>query len=125
MTMKAEDATPELIRRIAQRFRALSDETRIRIMMRLRDGECSVNSLSADVGVAQASISKHLAVLREAGLVQSRRDGAQAFYSVHDRSVFSMCNMVCDGVVRQQEQLNQALGINPAPSTRAKIRQKV
>jgi DNA-binding transcriptional ArsR family regulator len=118
--MKAEDATPELIRRIAHRFRALSDETRIRIMMRLRDGECSVNSLSAELGVAQASVSKHLAVLREAGLVQARREGPQAFYSVQDRSVFSMCNMVCDGVVRQQEQVNRSLGIGPAPAPRAR-----
>ena len=116
MQMKAKDATPELIRRIAHRFRALSDETRIRIMMRLRDGECCVNSLSADLAVAQASVSKHLAVLRDAGLVEARREGPQAFYSVQDRSVFNMCNMVCDGVVRQQQQINHALGISPVPA---------
>jgi DNA-binding transcriptional ArsR family regulator len=117
--MQAKDATPELVRRIAARFRALGDETRIRIMMRLRDGECCVGALSADLAIAQASVSKHLAVLREAGLVDSRREGPQAFYFVCDRSVFSMCNMVCDGIIRHQEQVTRALGMREEAAPRA------
>ena len=55
---------PELLPRMVQRLAALADETRIRLLLRLKEGPANVTALTAEMDVAQASVSKHLAVLR-------------------------------------------------------------
>jgi DNA-binding transcriptional ArsR family regulator len=63
-------------------FRALADPTRRAIFERLcRRGEHTVAALTARAGVSQPAVSKHLAVLREAGLVRDRHEGRQTHYS--------------------------------------------
>jgi ArsR family transcriptional regulator len=98
--------------RIVERLRAIADEVRIRILIRLKKGECNVTTLVEELKVGQASISKHLAVLRRAGIVTVRRGGNQSFYSIKDSSVFQVCHLICEGVKRQQVELNQALDGN-------------
>ena len=100
-----------LIERVAERFRALGDESRLRLLMLLEGGERNVTSLTEELGLRQASVSKHLAVLRRAGLVTSRRDGAQVLYRPADESIYEMCQIVCDGVVRQVRDQSEALGL--------------
>jgi DNA-binding transcriptional ArsR family regulator len=96
----------ELLADVVERLKALADENRIRILMRLRDGECKVTSLAEELDIAQASVSKHLAILRQVGLVEVTRLGTTAWYRVKDQSVFEMCELVCGGVIRhlQEEQ---------------------
>ncbi len=63
-------------------FRTLGDPTRRAIFERLcRDGEQTVGALTAHAGVSQPAVSKHLGVLKEAGLVQNRQEGRQTHYS--------------------------------------------
>lgn len=63
-------------------FKALSDPTRRAIFERLcRDGDQTVGALTALSGVSQPAVSKHLGVLREAGLVRDRHEGRQTHYS--------------------------------------------
>ena len=63
-------------------FRTLADPTRRAIFERLcRDGEQTVASLTARAGVSQPAVSKHLGVLRQAGLVRDRHEGRQTHYS--------------------------------------------
>ena len=63
-------------------FRTLADPTRRAIFERLcRDGEQTVGALTARAGVSQPAVSKHLGVLKEAGLVRDRPDGRQTHYS--------------------------------------------
>src|ERR671929_357513 len=65
---------------LAARFRALADPTRVAIVNRLAsDGETCVCGF-ADLGLSQPTISHHLKVLREAGLVASERRGTSAWY---------------------------------------------
>ena len=109
MTPKQQNPSPELIRKTVERLRALADEARLRILVRLRQGECNVTELVKELGLAQASVSKHLAVLRAAGIVTYRRDKAQSIYRVVDESVFEVCTLVCDSVKRQQAELATAL----------------
>jgi DNA-binding transcriptional ArsR family regulator len=61
---------------------ALAEPTRRRILDLVRDGEQSVNELVARLGLSQPGVSKHLKVLREAGLVQVRRDGKRRWYGL-------------------------------------------
>jgi len=63
-------------------FRSLADPTRRAIFERLcRDGEQTVGALTAQAGVSQPAVSKHLAVLKSAGLVRDRHEGRQTHYS--------------------------------------------
>jgi DNA-binding transcriptional ArsR family regulator len=63
-------------------FGALADPTRRAIFERLcRDGEKTVGALTAKAGVSQPVVSKHLGVLKKAGLVRPRQDGRQTHYS--------------------------------------------
>lgn len=63
-------------------FRTLADPTRRAIFERLcRDGEQTVGALTARAGVSQPAVSKHLGVLKRAGLVADRHEGRQSHYS--------------------------------------------
>ncbi len=63
-------------------FKALADQTRLRIMVLLRDRELCVCQLEWALGLTQAKVSRHLTVLKNAGLVQDRREGIWIFYSL-------------------------------------------
>ncbi|MFW6060000.1 MAG: ArsR/SmtB family transcription factor [Phycisphaeraceae bacterium] len=65
-------------------FRALADPTRLRVLNLLRDGERCVCELVDVIGGPQPKISRHLAHLREAGLVVSRRRGQWIYYRLAD-----------------------------------------
>ena len=68
--------------RAAELFHALSDETRIGILEKLRSGEQCVCDLQDDLEAAQSRLSFHLRVLREAGLVSDRKDGRWSYYRI-------------------------------------------
>lgn len=104
--------TSEMITLAAERLRALADENRIRILLRLRAGACNITELSADTGIAQPSVSKHVAVLRQVGIVETRRDANQSVCLVRDESVFEICSLICDGVRQYHEDVGRAIGAN-------------
>lgn len=69
-------------------FRTLADPTRRAIFERLsRDGEQTVRALTELSGVSQPAVSKHLGLLKDAGLVLDRRDGRQTHYSAQPQAL--------------------------------------
>jgi ArsR family transcriptional regulator len=78
----------------AQFFKTLSHPARLAILAILRNGEECVCHIEAYLGLRQAYISQQLAVLRESGLVQDRRDGWNIFYRVADPRVFEVLDSV-------------------------------
>src|SRR6201987_3931635 len=69
-------------------FRTLADPTRRAIFERLcREGEKTVGELTARAKVSQPAVSKHLAVLKQAGLVRNRHEGRQTHYSAQLRAL--------------------------------------
>lgn len=65
-------------------LRALANPARLRIALRLLEGECAVAELETELGVRQPNLSQHLAELREAGLVADRRESRAVFYRLAD-----------------------------------------
>lgn len=63
-------------------FHSLADETRLRIVRRLARGEARVVDLTGELGLAQSTVSKHLACLRDCGLIDYRAEGRQSFYAL-------------------------------------------
>ena len=89
------DANAEFI---AERFKALCDPMRLRLLQALRSGERSVGELAARTGGGQANVSKHLQVLLQAGFVDRRKEGTTTWYRISDPAVFKMCELVCGGL---------------------------
>jgi ArsR family transcriptional regulator len=93
---------------IAHRFHALGEPMRIRLLDQLRDGEATVHEIAERAGASQQNVSKHLGVLREAGILARRKDGTQVFYRVVDDGVFELCESVCGSVHRGVAELLQS-----------------
>ncbi|MGB3484318.1 MAG: metalloregulator ArsR/SmtB family transcription factor [Mycobacterium sp.] len=72
---------------VVEVFRMLADSTRIQILWALTRGERSVNDLAEHVGKPAPSVSQHLAKLRMARLVRTRREGTQVIYRVENDHV--------------------------------------
>jgi len=80
-------APAEEIEATAELFKALGDPTRLRIVNALLLAEICVCDVAALLGMSQPAVSHHLAVLRAARLVRTRRDGKTIFYSLDDEHV--------------------------------------
>ncbi len=75
--------------------KALAHPTRQAIIYQLKnEGEVSVNRLSEQLGVRQTNISQHLAILRDAGVVTTKRVGPNIIYSISDERVVQACGLV-------------------------------
>jgi ArsR family transcriptional regulator len=74
--------------------RALGDANRQRILQMLLQGEMCVGDIVAAFEMSQPTISHHLSVLRQAGLVTSRRDGKQVYYAINRDNVVECCGML-------------------------------
>jgi DNA-binding transcriptional ArsR family regulator len=86
---------PEALRdRSAAVAKALADAKRLCVVERLAAGERSVSELSRDVGCQVPNMSQHLAVLRSAGIVASRREGNTVFYRLADPNVLEVYRLL-------------------------------
>jgi ArsR family transcriptional regulator len=86
--------TPVVLVPLVPLFRALGDETRLRIVDMLADGERCVCDLQSDLQLGQSLLSFHLRVLRDAGLVADRRAGRWAFYSLRPEAVATITELL-------------------------------
>jgi DNA-binding transcriptional ArsR family regulator len=99
---------------IARRFRAIGEPMRIRLLDRLRDGEATVGELSEATAASQQNISKHLAVLADAGILGRRKEGNRVYYRIVDEGVFALCEQVCGSLQQQLRSLNELVaGVTP------------
>jgi DNA-binding transcriptional ArsR family regulator len=94
---------------VAQRFRVLGEPMRIRLLEALRDGEATVQDLTAQLGASQQNVSKHLGVLHGAGIVSRRKEGTFVRYAVTDPGVYALCELVCGDLQRQIAALDETL----------------
>ncbi len=90
--------TDELFERIAERLKALSDPTRLKILHAVENRELCVSDILALVGGSQANLSKHLTRMRTSGVLAARRKGTSIFYRVVDPAAFTICRTVCDAL---------------------------
>src|SRR6266849_4514481 len=74
--------------------KALSSPHRLEILELLAQGERTVDSLATEVGLSLANTSQHLQALRQAALVESRKDGLYVSYRLADPGVFELCSAI-------------------------------
>lgn len=77
-------------------LKCLASEHRLMTLCVLSEGEHSVGELNQRVGLSQPSLSQHLAVLRDRGLVQTRREGQTIFYSLSDTPALELIQLLHD-----------------------------
>ena len=77
-------------RLVAEYFAALSHPARLKILELLSDGERCVCEIFPAIGAEQSNTSRHLAMLRRAGILKERRQGVKVFYAVADERVFEV-----------------------------------
>ena len=77
-------------------FQALSHPTRIAILELLRDREFSARTIQEKLGLEQANLSQHLAILRSRQIVVNRKDGNQVFYSIRNPVLVQVLDLMRD-----------------------------
>jgi DNA-binding transcriptional ArsR family regulator len=87
----------------ARLFAALSDESRLRLLFALRHGELCVCQLIALLGLAPSTVSKHLSLLRDAGLVDARKEGRWVYYRLAVRTDFPVVGKRAPGIFQALE----------------------
>lgn len=110
-------------------FKALAHPLRISILDALRDGELTVNEISQRFDVEQANASQQLAVLRNRNIVVTRKEGANVYYSVSDKSIFKLLDAAKEifnhHLVGVRSMLEEIHAVAPTKAARRSASQRV
>jgi DNA-binding transcriptional ArsR family regulator len=93
--------SPAALMLVSARFKLLGEPARLALLNALMQKEMNVNELVQATGLSQANASKHLAMLADAGFVTRRRDGLFTVYSIADKSVYQLCDLMCSAIARK------------------------
>lgn len=99
----------ELVFKIKADFlKALAHPVRLEIVEHLKSREASVGEMVRDLGVEQSSLSKHLALLRQAGILVSRQERVTVYYSIRDKDIFQILRPIAE-ILRKRLAESQAI----------------
>jgi len=94
---------PEIYRLKARLCKTFSDPKRLIIIDILRGGEKAVGEIVDELNIPQAVVSRHLAILRDRGVVKTRRQSTNIYYSLTDPKIGDACSLVHDILLNQME----------------------
>ena len=98
---------------VAERFKALAEPARLRILDSLRNEELTVTEIMTATGLSQANVSKHLHVLHTQRFVSRRKAGLRVYYELADAEVLQLCEIMCGRLARdaaeRQELMRQTV----------------
>ncbi len=80
---------------VAERFKALSEPSRLAILRFLMAGEAAVGVIATETGQSQPNVSRHLAALKRAGFVTGERNAQSIVYKISDPVVIQLCDLMC------------------------------
>lgn len=109
--MKTHD---EMVFKIKADFlKALAHPVRLQVIERLKHGEASVGRLVKELGVEQSSLSRHLGVLRELGVLEARQEKTTVYYNLYDHDIFKVLRPIAELLMkklRKSERMLESLG---------------
>ena len=109
----ALSAEGELYKLQAEFCKAMAHPTRIHLLRSLKEGEKPVNELARLVGVTQANASQHLAIMRQFGLLSTRRDGSTIYYRISDHRIVEACELVRVCIGERLKKSQMVLAVPP------------
>lgn len=118
-------ASDEVLYRISDVLKAMADPTRLKILHNLQHEERCVSAILDTVGGSQANVSKHLSVLKRAGLVDCRRQGLNVYYRIVDNGVFSICRNICDSLELRLDQAHQTILVGRRQIEEASLKDEI
>nr|WP_273267059.1 metalloregulator ArsR/SmtB family transcription factor [Flexistipes sinusarabici] len=86
----------DMLDEYANKFKAIGHPVRLRIVMGLAKKECNVTKICEGLGLPQATISRHLALLRNLGIVEGVRDGHEICYSLVDDKIAKIVDLLME-----------------------------
>ena len=90
---KAEMPSDEQLTQMGERFKVISESSRLKILLALSGGELCVEHITAVVNAAQSAVSHQLKTLKDNKIVKSRREGKKILYSVSDEHIMNMIEL--------------------------------
>ena len=91
--------------------KTLASPKRLEILNALKDGEKTVTELVDILGVPKANVSQHLAVMRHKGILKTRREGVNIFYSVANQKVIQACVLMREVLTEQMQEKTKLIDI--------------
>ncbi|PIQ86003.1 MAG: transcriptional regulator [Candidatus Omnitrophica bacterium CG11_big_fil_rev_8_21_14_0_20_45_26] len=94
-------------------LKGLAHPIRLQVIEYLKNGEASVGKLVKVLGVEQSNLSRHLATLRELGILEARQEKTTVYYSIHDHDIFKILRPVAEVLkkkLKRSEKLLASLG---------------
>jgi len=92
----------------AEVCKTLSNPVRLRIINELQDGEMTVGVLAKKLGIRQAHLSQHLSILRQRGVLATRKDGVNVYYCIANPKIIKACNLIRE-VLMEHLQKDQSI----------------
>jgi len=116
----ADNLREEVVRMHAQLCSGISDPNRILIIYNLAESAKCVNDLASSLDLSQPSVSRHLKIMRDCGIVRALRDGQSVIYSLADRRIIEALDILrkvlADSINDQAALVQQATPIQPSRS---------
>ena len=97
----------ELIDSLSGIFKVMADPTRLKILYALMLGTCNVSKLVELLGMSQSSISHQLILLKQEGLIRSKKEGRKVFYSLDDDHVRSVLALGMEGYTHAMHKIGE------------------
>ena len=94
-------------------LKALAHPARLQVIEYLKNGEASVGKLVQALGIEQSSLSRHLATLRDLGVLEARQEKTNVYYNLHDHDIFKVLRPIAELLrkkLRRSEKLLESLG---------------
>ena len=108
LTPAAAELQP-VFRAHAELCKALANEHRLAILYTLSQGEKCVSDLAAEIGISVHNVSQHLRLLKERGLVRSRKEAQTVYYSITNFKFIQGCTLIRQALIEQHQAQGQSL----------------
>ena len=93
----------------AEVCKTLTNPKRLEIIHALKDGEKNVTELVEILGIPKANVSQHLSVMKNRGILKSRREGVNIYYSISNPKVIEACNLMREVLTEQLRERERIL----------------
>lgn len=111
--MNSAQAEEEFNTLQAEVCKGMAHPKRIHILRTLKGGEKTVGELAKLTGLSQSNVSQHLAVLRQFGLLSTRRDGTNVYYAISDHRIVEACELVRSCIGERLKKSQMVLAMAP------------
>lgn len=91
----------EMMNVMAQRFKAMSEPLRLKILQLLKEGERSVGEIAESLNLKPGTASANLTAMAKAGLVSARREGVKIYYHIANEMILQICDVACACIRRE------------------------